>query len=143
MTLTIPATLTLEQINASVKNTLMETLEIRYTDFGDDFLSGEMPVNPRVHQPTGRLHGGASLALAETLASTASALMVDLSKELVFGLEINANHIRGVTEGMVYGTARVVHLGKKTHVWEVKITDAEDKLVCISRITNIVVERNA
>ncbi|MBM3533618.1 MAG: hotdog fold thioesterase [Alphaproteobacteria bacterium] len=94
-----------------------------------------MPVDQRTKQPAGVLHGGASVTLAETLASWAATLSVDSSKHHCVGLEINANHVRAVSSGFVYGTARPVHLGRSTHIWEVRVTNEEDKLVCISRVT--------
>ena len=134
---------TLERLNASNANTLAATLGIRYTDVGDDFIRGTMPVDARTHQPYGLLHGGASVALAETLGSLAGMLTVDASKELVVGLDINANHVRGVTSGNVIGTARPLHLGRTTQVWEIRIEDERGKLVCISRLTLAVVPRSA
>lgn len=134
---------TLERLNASNANTLAAALGIRYTDVGDDFIRGTMPVDARTHQPYGLLHGGASVALAETLGSLAGMLTVDASKELVVGLDINANHVRGVTSGNVVGTARPMHMGRTTQVWEIRIEDERGKLVCISRLTLAVVPRAA
>jgi 1,4-dihydroxy-2-naphthoyl-CoA hydrolase len=113
----------------------MELLEV-----GDDFLKGRMPVDPRTRQPAGVLHGGVSVALAETLASWAAAYVVDPSRFHCVGQEINANHVRGVSEGWVYGEARPHHIGKKSHVWEVKIKNEDGQLVCISRITMAVLD---
>ena len=118
---------------------MMETLGIRVTAIGDDWLQGTMPVDHRTHQPYGLLHGGASVALAETLGSTAAMLTVDPAKERVVGLDINANHIRGVRSGTVTGTAKMLHLGRTTQVWEIRIESEEGALVCISRITMAVV----
>ena len=115
-------------------------LGIEFTELGPDFLRGRMPVEDRTHQPHGILHGGASVALAETLGSYAAMLTTDPDKYLCLGQEINANHIRGVASGFVIGTARPVHLGRRSHVWEIRITDERDKLVCISRLTMAVVE---
>lgn len=129
----------LASINAWSANTMMETLGIQLTAIGDDWLQGTMPVDHRTHQPYGLLHGGASVALAETLGSTAAMLTLDPAKELPVGLEINANHIRGVRSGVVSGTARVLHLGRTTQVWEIRIENEEGALVCISRITMAVV----
>ena len=120
------------------KNTLMETLEIEYIDAGEDYLVASMPVNPRVHQPMGLLHGGASVALAESVGSAASSLLVDESKYSVRGIEIAANHLRSKTEGMVYGTAKLIHKGRTTHLWEIRITDEEGRLISLCKLTNIV-----
>ena len=113
---------------------------IEFTEIGDDFLRARMPVDTRTIQPFGILHGGASVVLAETLGSTAAALAVDRSKYRVVGQEINANHTRAVSKGFVIGTARPVHIGKRSHVWEIRITDEQERLVCISRITMFVLE---
>jgi 1,4-dihydroxy-2-naphthoyl-CoA hydrolase len=110
-------------------------LGIEVIEAGDDYLKARMPVDHRTKQPAGVLHGGASVTLAETLASWAAAFCVDRSKNHCVGLEINANHIRPVSGGMVTGVAKPVHLGRTTHIWEIRITDERDKLVCISRIT--------
>ncbi|HZX72361.1 MAG TPA: hotdog fold thioesterase [Rhodanobacter sp.] len=129
----------LTRINAWSANTMMETLGIRITAVGDDWLQGTMPVDHRTHQPYGLLHGGASVVLAETLGSTAAMLTLDPEKDLAVGLDINANHIRGVRSGTVTGTAKVMHLGRTTQVWEIRIENADGALVCISRITMAVV----
>lgn len=129
----------LARINSWSADTMMETLGIRVTAIGDDWLQGTMPVDQRTHQPYGLLHGGASVALAETLGSTAAMLTVDPAKERVVGLDINANHIRGVRSGTVTGTAKMLHLGRTTQVWEIRIESEEGALVCISRITMAVV----
>jgi 1,4-dihydroxy-2-naphthoyl-CoA hydrolase len=129
----------LARINGWSKNTMMETLGIRVTAIGEDWLQGTMPVDHRTHQPYGLLHGGASVVLAETLGSTAAMLTLDPEKELAVGLDINANHIRGVRSGTVTGTARMLHLGRTTQVWEIRIENEEGALACISRITMAVV----
>ncbi|MGH8157781.1 MAG: hotdog fold thioesterase [Rhodanobacter sp.] len=129
----------LARMNAWSANTMMETLGIRITAIGDDWLQGTMPVDHRTHQPYGLLHGGASVVLAETLGSSAAMLTLDPEKELAVGLDINANHIRGVRSGIVTGTARMLHLGRSTQVWEIRIESDEGALVCISRITMAVV----
>jgi 1,4-dihydroxy-2-naphthoyl-CoA hydrolase len=108
---------------------------------GDDFLRGRMPVDDRTRQPFGILHGGASVALAETLGSIAAGLVVDRARFTCVGQEINANHVRAVTSGWVIGTARPIHLGRRSHVWEIRIVDEQDRLVCISRLTMAVLER--
>lgn len=125
----------LEDMNERSRDTLASNLGIRFTEVGDDYLVGEMPVDERTMQPLGYLHGGASVALAETLGSYASALCLDLDTRTLFGQEINANHIRAVFDGSVTGVARPYHLGRSSHVWEIRITGADDKLVCISRLT--------
>jgi 1,4-dihydroxy-2-naphthoyl-CoA hydrolase len=110
-------------------------LGIELIEVGSDYLKGRMPVDERTRQPLGLLHGGASVALAETLASMAAAFTIDRSKHYGVGLEINANHLRSVAEGFVVGVARPCHLGRTTQVWEVQIHDRNDRLVCISRVT--------
>jgi 1,4-dihydroxy-2-naphthoyl-CoA hydrolase len=129
----------LERINGWSPNTMMETLGIQITEIGDDWLRGTMPVDHRTHQPYGLLHGGASVVLAETLGSTAAMLTLDPSKELAVGLDINANHVRGVRSGVVTGTARMLHIGRTTQVWEIRIENEAGELVCISRITMAVI----
>ncbi|MBD8881146.1 MULTISPECIES: hotdog fold thioesterase [Rhodanobacter] len=133
----------LSRINAWSANTLMQALGIRITEIGEDWLRGTMPVDARTHQPYGLLHGGASVALAETLGSTAAMLTLDPVQFRAVGLEINANHVRGVREGIVTGTAKALHLGRSTQVWEIRIEDVRQKLVCISRITMAVVPAEA
>jgi 1,4-dihydroxy-2-naphthoyl-CoA hydrolase len=117
-------------------------LGIEFTELGPDFLRGSMPVDDRTRQPYGILHGGASVALAETLGSTAAGLVVDPDKYNVFGQEINANHVRSIRDGFGIGTARPLHLGRRSHVWEIRIADEQDRLVCISRITMFVMEKS-
>jgi len=129
----------LARINGWAANTMLETLGIRYTGIGEDWLRGTMPVDARTRQPYGLLHGGASVALAETLGSSAAMLTLDPAKFGVVGLEINANHVRGVREGTVTGTAKALHLGRSTQVWEIRIEDERQRLVCVSRITMAVV----
>jgi 1,4-dihydroxy-2-naphthoyl-CoA hydrolase len=123
------------------KDTIAEQIGIEFTEIGPDFLKGRMPVDHRTHQPYGLLHGGASCVLAETLGSVASALIIDQSKFICVGLEINANHIRGVREGFVTGIATPIHIGATTHVWDIKIQDEKEKLVCISRLTVVVLPK--
>jgi 1,4-dihydroxy-2-naphthoyl-CoA hydrolase len=133
----------LARLNGWSQNTLMEALGIRLTGVGDDWLQGTMPVDRRTHQPYGLLHGGASVALAETLGSTAAMLTLDPEKERAVGLDINANHVRGVLSGTVTGTARPLHIGRSTQVWEIRIEEEAGKLVCISRLTMAVVPATA
>jgi 1,4-dihydroxy-2-naphthoyl-CoA hydrolase len=130
---------TLEQANAYNAGTLNEALGIRFSEIGEDFLSGTMPVDARTTQPWGLLHGGANVALAETLGSFAGYHALAPGAGTTVGLEINANHLRAVREGTVTGTARPVHLGRSTQVWEIRIVDGEGRLACISRITLAVV----
>lgn len=129
----------LARINAWNRGTMMETLDIRFTEVGDDWLRGTMPVDQRTQQPFGLLHGGASVVLAETLGSSAALLTLDVEKEVAVGLDINANHIRGVRGGIVTGTARAMHLGRTTQVWEIRIEEETGKLVCLSRLTMAVI----
>ncbi|MDE3126144.1 MAG: hotdog fold thioesterase [Bacteroidota bacterium] len=126
---------TLEEINALCKNTMGEFLGIYFTEIGSNYLSAQMPVNKNTQQPYGLLHGGASVALAETLGSVASALIVHPEKQICVGLEINANHIKGVKEGYVTATCLPLHIGATTHVWDIKIQNELKQLICISRLT--------
>jgi 1,4-dihydroxy-2-naphthoyl-CoA hydrolase len=129
----------LARINGWSRGTMMETLDIRFTEAGDDWLRGTMPVDQRTQQPFGLLHGGASVVLAETLGSSAALLTLDVDREIAVGLDINANHIRGVRSGLVTGTAKAVHLGRTTQVWEIRIEEETGKLVCLSRLTMAVI----
>ncbi|MDA3913348.1 hotdog fold thioesterase [Oleiagrimonas sp.] len=133
----------LEQLNSRNEHTLMQALGIRFTEIGEDFLRGTLPVDARTHQPYGILHGGASVALAETLGSSAAELCLDPEKHITVGLDINANHVRAVRSGYVTGTARPLHVGRTTHVWEIRIEDETGVLVCIARLTMAVVPRRA
>ena len=133
----------IEQINASSHDTLVDTLGMRVIEVGDDFIRGSMPVDARTRQPFGLLHGGASVALAETLGSLAGNLCLDSTREVAVGLDINANHIRAITQGAVTGTARALHIGRTTQVWEIRIEDEKQRLVCISRLTLAVVPKSA
>jgi 1,4-dihydroxy-2-naphthoyl-CoA hydrolase len=130
---------TIEQVRRATVG-LSAHLGIEFTAFGDDFLRGTMPVEPRTHQPMGYLHGGASVALAETLGSVAANFVVDSAKYRCLGQEINANHIRPVSDGLVTGTARAIHVGARSHVWGIEIRDPRERLVCISRLTIAVVD---
>ena len=124
------------------RGTLVEHLGIRITEIGEDFLAGTMPVDTRTRQPMGILHGGASVTLAETLGSVGASLCVDSRKFACVGQEINANHLRPVTSGVVTGKARPIHLGRRSQVWQIEIRDERERLVCVSRITLAVVERD-
>lgn len=125
----------LDQARERGKGSLLETVGIELLEAGADFLRARMPVDARTRQPAGVLHGGASVVLAETLASWAATFCVDPAKNHCVGLEINANHLRPVAEGFVYGTARPLHLGRSTQLWDVRITTEDGKLVCVSRVT--------
>ena len=131
-----------ENLNAVSKNSIVEHIGIEFLEIGEDYLKARMPVDHRTVQPLGPLHGGASVTLAETLGSTAATLCVDMSQKMCVGLDINANHVRPATSGFVYGVARPIHIGASTQVWEIRITDEQDKLVCISRITMAVLNRD-
>ena len=129
----------LERLNASSKNTIVELLNITFDAFDDDSMTASMVVDHRTHQPFGLLHGGASVVLAESLDSMASYLCVDTKKFYCVGLEVNANHLRAVRSGRVTAVARPVHIGRTTHVWDIRLTDDNGKLNCISRLTIAVV----
>lgn len=131
----------LQLCNNWSKNTLMNTLEIEYIDAGVDFLTAKMPVNPRVHQPMGLLHGGASVALAESVGSAASFLFINPEKQEVRGIEISANHLKSKREGTVFCTAKIIHKGASIHLWEIKITDEEGKLISLCKLTNMILSR--
>ncbi len=128
---------TLEGLNQTSTKNMGEHLGINFTEVGDDYIIATMPVNERTRQPYGVLHGGASVALAETVGSVASVLVVGFEKRCV-GLEINANHVSSAKEGLVYAKATALHLGKSTHVWDIKITNEQDKLICICRLTTAI-----
>lgn len=133
---------TLEQVNALNKGTLMEVLGIECIEIGDDYIKSRMPVDHRTHQPMGLLHGGASAALIESIGSMGSVLLIDISKEAPVGLEVNANHLGGLKSGFVVATGKIIHAGKRTHVWQVDIQEeGTDKLVCTGRLTVMIVPR--
>jgi 1,4-dihydroxy-2-naphthoyl-CoA hydrolase len=134
-------TLSLDKLKPLGPGTMSEHLGIEWSGIGEDYLQARMPVDKRTLQPYGLLHGGASCALAETVGSVASAMVVDHSKFFCVGLEINANHIRSAREGHVTGTATAIHLGKSTHVWDIRITDEQKKLICICRLTMAIIPR--
>jgi len=127
----------LRRCNAITKNTLMETLSIEYTEIGDNYLIARMPVNERVHQPDGVLHGGAMVALGESVGSAAAIVFMDTSKYSVRGIEISANHVKGIREGFVYAKAKPLHLGRTTQVWDIKITDEDNNLISAVKLTTI------
>jgi 1,4-dihydroxy-2-naphthoyl-CoA hydrolase len=122
-------------------NTMGELIGIEWVEIGDNFMKAKMPVDNRTKQPYGLLHGGASCVLAETLGSVASAMVVDHSKFYCVGLEINANHIRSATDGYVTGITTPLHIGAATHVWDIKIYNEKEKLICVSRLTVAVIKR--
>jgi 1,4-dihydroxy-2-naphthoyl-CoA hydrolase len=134
-------TTSVEHLQEHSRNTLAEAIGIRVTEIGADFLRATMPVKSITHQPMGVLHGGASVALAETVGSLAANMCVDQSLYLCMGQEINANHLRPVSSGVVTATARAYHIGKRSHVWQIEIRDDQEKLVCVSRLTIAVVDR--
>jgi 1,4-dihydroxy-2-naphthoyl-CoA hydrolase len=134
-------TVTPEQLNLTRQKTMVSNLGIEFTEIGEDSISARMPVDSRTIQPFGILHGGASVALAETLGSLAASLTLDTSQKIPVGMEINANHLRSVTTGWVFGQARPVHLGGSTQVWEIRISDEQGRLVCISRMTLAIINR--
>ena len=127
--------ISLDKISQYGKNTMSEFVGLKWVEIGDDFLKLSMPVNATTKQPYGFLHGGASCVLAETIGSIGSALVIDMEKYYCVGLEINANHLRSVSEGVVTATAKPLHLGKSTHVWDIKIHDDKERLFCVSRLT--------
>ncbi len=129
----------LDALNAHSEHTMVAHLGMRITAIGEDSVSGSMPVDERTHQPFGLLHGGASAALAETLGSTAANLCCDPAKERAVGLSINASHVRAATGGQVHGVATPLHLGRQTQVWDIRIHDDRDRLICVSRLTCAVV----
>lgn len=131
----------LKRLNSMSSNTLLETLGIEYTEVGDDYLVASMPVNERVHQPMGLLHGGATVALAESVASAAAYLFSQGSDQEVRGLEITANHIRSKADGVVTGRAKVIHKGRTTQLWEVRIEDEDGRLISICKMTAIVIPK--
>lgn len=131
---------TIEETRSHHLGLLASHLGIEFTEFGPDYLRGTMPVEPRTHQPMGYLHGGASLVLAETLGSVAANYVLDPTRQRCLGQEINANHLRPVSDGIVIGTARPFHIGARSQVWSIEIRDPRERLVCVSRLTMAVVE---
>jgi 1,4-dihydroxy-2-naphthoyl-CoA hydrolase len=135
------AEVTLEMLNKMSVNTMLQHIGIQFTKVGNGTIEARMPVDHRTHQPFGILHGGASVALAETLGSIAAMCCLDASTQYCVGLDINANHIKSVREGFVVGVVKPIHVGKKTHVWEIKISTEKEELVCISRITMAILDK--
>lgn len=131
----------LEALNAMNANTLMQALSIEYIGIGHDYIEAKMPVNANTHQPMGLLHGGANAALIESIGSIGSALCVDLTKQAIVGLEVNANHLKGIKTGFVYGFGKLVHCGKTTHLWQVDIKNDSGDLVSTGRLTVMVINK--
>jgi 1,4-dihydroxy-2-naphthoyl-CoA hydrolase len=143
MTIWFNKQLSLDDLNPLGKDTMGEYIGIEWTEVGPDFIKAKMPVDNRTKQPYGLLHGGASCVLSETIGSVASAMVVDHSKFVCVGLEINANHVRSARTGYVTGIATPLHLGSNTHVWDIKIYDELQKMVCVSRLTVAIIPRKA
>lgn len=135
----------LAKLNEVCKNTLMETLQMEFTDLNRDegWVQIRMPVTPRVHQPMGLLHGGASAAIAESVGSASSLLYLDPEKYAVLGIQLSCNHLRSIREGWVTGTARIIHRGRSTHLWEIEIRDEDSRLISHCKLTNMIVERES
>ena len=131
----------LKRLNASSQNTLMQTLEIEYIDIGEDFLTASMPVTPRVHQPDGVLHGGATVALAETVGSAASHVLLGSKETVIRGIEISANHLKSVTAGIVQAKAVLTHKGKTLQLWDIEVRDVENRLVSKCKLSTICLKR--
>ncbi len=131
----------LKRINDSIQNTMTSTIGIEITDIGDDFICGKMPVDERTTQPFGLLHGGASVTLAETLGSIGGGIKVYSNNETVVGIEINANHLKSVRDGWVYGKATPIRIGKKIQVWNIEITNDSNDIICVSRLTLAVIPK--
>ena len=131
----------LQLCNDWSKNTLMETLNIKYTDAGEGFLVATMPVDSRVHQPMGLLHGGATVALAESVGSAASLMFINPERQEVRGIEISANHLKSKRDGIVTATAKIIHQGASIHLWEIRIADENNKLISLCKLTNMVLPR--
>ncbi len=137
----IPSNVSPQHLNALAPDTLLQSLDIEFTEVGSDHLIARMPVNQKTHQPMGLLHGGASVALAETIGSTGTYLMINTETHIAVGIEINANHVGSVHSGFVYGKGTIVHKGKTTHIWSIEIKDEKDKLISICRLTMMIIER--
>ncbi len=136
-----PTKTSVEELNQMSSKTLVSHLEIEFTEIGDDFIIAKMPVSDKTRQPFGLLHGGASVALAETLGSVAASLIVVPQGKIPVGLEINANHIKSKRDGYVYGKVTAVHIGRTTHLWEIRITDEEEQLIAVSKITVAILDK--
>ena len=132
---------TLEQIEAFQKNTMTDHLGIKITDYGNNYICGKMPVDHRTKQPYGLLHGGASVAFAETLGSIGAGMQIDYNNQSVVGVEINASHLKSIKKGWVYGRAQPLRVGKTIQVWDINITDKDDNLICASRLTLAIIKK--
>lgn len=132
----------LEQCASMCKNTLMETLDISFCEVGTDSLVAKMPVTPRVHQPDGVLHGGAMVALAESVGSAASYIFLNSKEFYIRGIEISANHVKSIREGYVFARAEIVHKGRTTQLWDIKIRDEEDRLISVVKLTTIALPKS-
>ncbi len=132
----------LAKCNEMSRNTLMETLNIEFIDIGEDFVTAKMPVTSKVHQPDGVLHGGASVALAESVGSVASHIFIDAEEYFIRGIEISANHIKSISEGDVYAKATFIHKGRTTQLWNIRITDVDDTLISLVKLTTIALPKN-
>lgn len=132
----------LAKCNAMCQNTLMETLNIEFIDIGDDFVTAKMPVTSKVHQPDGVLHGGATVALAESVGSVASHIFMDSSEFFIRGIEISANHLKSIKEGEVFAKATFIHKGRTTQLWDIRITDIEKNLISVVKLTTIALPKN-
>ena len=132
---------TLEQIEAFQKNTMTDHLGIKITDYGNNYICGKMPVDHRTKQPYGLLHGGASVAFAETLGSIGAGMQIDYNNQSVVGIEINASHLKSIKKGWVYGRAQPLRVGKTIQVWDINITDKDDNLICASRLTLAIIKK--
>ncbi|MAW95063.1 MULTISPECIES: hotdog fold thioesterase [unclassified Leeuwenhoekiella] len=132
----------LTKANAICRNTLMETLEIKFVDVASDYLVAKMPVTAKVHQPDGVLHGGASVALAESVGSAASYMFLDAENYMIRGLEISANHVKSIKAGFVYAKARILHKGRTTQLWQIRITNEEDQLISLVKLTTIALPKS-
>lgn len=128
--------------NKQSKNTLMETLQIRFTEIGEDFVKAEMPVNSRVHQPDGVLHGGATMALAESVGSVASHIFLNSSNFFIRGIEISGNHIKSIQSGKVTAKATFLHKGRTTQLWDIRITDDQENLISVVKLTTLALPKN-
>lgn len=131
----------LKRLNASSQNTLMQTLKIEYIDIGEDFLTASMPISPRVHQPDGVLHGGATVALAETVGSAASHVLLGSKETVIRGIEISANHLKSVTSGIVHAKAVLTHKGKTLQLWDIEVRDEENRLISKCKLSTICLKR--
>ena len=132
---------TLEQIEAFQKNTMTDKLGIKITDYGNNYICGKMPVDHQTKQPYGLLHGGASVAFAETLGSIGAGMQIDYNNQSVVGVEINASHLKSIKKGWVYGRAQPLRVGKTIQVWDINITDKDDNLICVSRLTLAIIKK--